>query len=408
MSHVRWAVALALAASACVAPLSTSPRQGASAQGSSTPATPPRPRETVRRASGDVLVRLANFNGERKLSVRDAAGTTLQLERKGKQVLVDGVAREEVELSGRGPWKIGERTYPGALLVRAQRDGEGLELTNRLDLEQYVAGVVASEVALWSSELETLRAQAVAARSYAVAALDERGQRRADPYLVSDTRDMAYSGRFTPKNAREKALEKALALALESTRGKVLVEDKRVVDARFHAACGGATANASDVFPEAPFECLRSVPCPACRGELGLPSEAASDTWSFTATRSSLDSLATRFRVGTRVTGLAPVREDSAGRWLEVELTGNSGAARVRFEEVRRALGADKLPSSRIDGTWPRAGAEIPGGLRFDGRGRGHGVGLCQRAARDCAKAGWPAEKILAHFYPGAKLVDWR
>jgi peptidoglycan hydrolase-like amidase len=33
---------------------------------------------------------------------------------------------------------------------------------------------------------------------------------------------------------------------------------------------------------------------------------------------------------------------------------------------------------------------------------------LCQSAARDCAKAGWSAERILAHYYPGAKLVDWR
>lgn len=408
MSRARWTVALALLAGACVAPQSTSPQHGTGAQGPNPPAIPARPRETVRRASGDVLVRLVNLGGEGKLDVRDATGKLVRLERKGTKLLVDGVAREEAELSGSGPWKIGERTYPGALLVRVRRDGDGLEVTNRLELERYVAGVVASEVALWSSELETLRAQAIAARSYAVAALDERSLRRSDPYLFSDTRDMAYSGQFTPKNAREKALEKALALALESTRGKVLVEDQRVVDARFHAACGGATANASDVFPEAPFECLRSVPCPACRGELGLPSEAASDTWSFTASRSALDSLAARFRVGAHLTGLAPVREDSAGRWLEVELSGSSGAVRARFEEVRRALGADKLPSSRIDGTWPRAGAEIPGGLRFDGRGRGHGVGLCQRAARDCAKAGWPAEKILAHFYPGAKLVDWR
>ena len=406
MRHSRWALALALAAGACVAPPSNSTRESATAQGS--PTAPPRPRETVQRASGDVLVRLVNVGGEGKLEVRDAAGRSVRLERKGSKLLVDGVARDEIELSGRGPWKIGERTYPDTLLVRVRKDGEGLEVTNRLDLERYIAGVVASEVALWSSELETLRAQAIAARSYAVAALDERSLRRSDPYLFSDTRDMAYSGQFTPKNAREKALDKALALAIDSTRGKVLLEDKRVVDARFHAACGGATANASDVFPEAPFECLSSVPCPACRGELGLPSEAASDAWSFTATRSALDSVAARFRVGTHVSGLSPARVDEAGRWLEVELEGTSGSARVRFEEVRRALGADKLPSSRIDGTWPRAGAEIPGGLRFDGRGRGHGVGLCQRAARDCAKAGWPAEKILAHYYPGATLAEWR
>ena len=72
MRHSRWALALALAAGACVAPPSNSTRESATAQGS--PTAPPRPRETVQRASGDVLVRLVNVGGEGKLEVRDAAG----------------------------------------------------------------------------------------------------------------------------------------------------------------------------------------------------------------------------------------------------------------------------------------------------------------------------------------------
>ena len=80
----------------------------------------------------------------------------------------------------------------------------------------------------------------------------------------------------------------------------------------------------------------------------------------------------------------------------------------MRFEEVRRALGADKLLSSAIESTVPRPGETIASTLRFEGRGRGHGVGLCQAAARDCAGAGWSAERILAHYYPGARVADWR
>lgn len=364
------------------------------------------PRRTARRASEDVRVRIAALAAAKSLEVRDAQGALTRIERRGAELSVEGVTRSELVLSTRGPWSIAGRTYRGSLTIRATSGASGFEVTNVLDLEDYVAGVVAAELVLWDSSLETLRAQAIAARSYAVCALDDRGTRRADPYLMSDTRDMAYGGAFQPKNARERELMALLAGAVESTRGSVLMEGERVVDARFHAACGGHTADARDISPEARFVCLRSVECPACLGKLaGI---RASAPWSATFERAQLDALAARFKLGAKLERLAPISTDSCGRWLEVELTGSSASARVRFEELRRALGAEKLPSSAIEATIPRAGDKLAGTLRFEGRGRGHGVGLCQSAARDCAKAGWSAERILAHYYPGAKLVDWR
>lgn len=401
--NARRTLALALLAmlGGCALP----PRPGAQATPIS--ASSP-PRRTVRRASGEVRVRLANLASAKALEIRDATGASVKIERAGTALVCDGVREAEALFAERGPWSVNGRSYRGTLLVRPASGASGFEVTNALDLEDYIAGVVASELVLWSASPETLRAQAIAARSYAVSALDERGARRTDPFLHSDTRDMAYAGAFVPKNEREREIAAKLARAIDSTRGRVLLEGERVVDARFHAACGGHTADARDVSPEARFECLRSVPCPACRKELGLARETAGEPWSFTAQRSALDALAQRFRVGARLERLRPVSLDSSGRWLEVELRGPTGSARVRFEEVRRALGADKLLSSAIELTVPRAGDELANSLRFEGRGRGHGVGLCQAAARDCASAGWSAERILTHFYPGARVADWR
>jgi len=395
------ALALSLALGACALP----PQQGAQVSPISASSTP---RRTLRRASGDVHVRLANLASAKSLEIRDAAGASVKIERAGAAIVCDGARQAEARFAERGPWSVNGRSYRGALLVRPGSGASGFEVTNTLDLEDYIAGVVASELVLWSANPETLRAQAIAARSYAVSALDDRGARRTDPFLQSDTRDMAYAGAFVPKNEREREIAAKLARAVESTRGRVLLEGERVVDARFHAACGGQTADARDVSPEARFECLRSVPCPACRKELGVERESAGEPWSFTAQRAALDALAQRFRVGTRLERLRPVALDSGGRWLEVELVGPSGSARVRFEELRRALGTDKLLSSAIELTVPRAGDELGSTLRFEGRGRGHGVGLCQAAARDCASAGWSAERILAHYYPGARVADWR
>lgn len=400
-AHRRVVAALALAtlAGACALPAAHGPRL------EPVSASAP-PRRTLRRASGDVNVRIAALAAAKVLEVRDSNGALTRIERRGNELSVDGSARKELALRERGPWLIAGRSYRGSLVIRAASTASGFEVTNVLDLEDYVAGVVAAELVLWNSGLETMRAQAVAARSYAVCALDDRGVRRVDAYLVSDTRDMAYAGAFQPKNARERELEARLERAIESTRGRVLMEGERVVDARFHAACGGHTADARDISPEARFECLRSVDCPACLGTLAGTS--AGEPWSATFERAQLDSLAARFKLGAKLERLSPSATDSCGRWLEVELTGTTGNARVRFEELRRALGADKLPSSAIEATVPRAGDKLASSLRFEGRGRGHGVGLCQRAASDCAKAGWTAERILAHYYPGAKLVDWR
>lgn len=364
-----------------------------------------------RRASGLIAVRLSPLESRETLEVKGTTKGTCVLVRRGDKISENGGNPvDEVQLAARGaPFEIAERRYRGGLRVRARRDGPGLEVTNLVDLEDYIAGVVAREVVLWTYDVEALRAQAIASRSYAVAALDERGRKRADPYLFSDVRDQAYEGVFVPRNARERELVLKLARALESTRGVVLLEGERVVDARFHASCGGATADARVVFPEANFECLRSVSCPACSGILpGSADTPSAAPWKWTAPREKLDEIARAWKLGTTLQRLRASKTDASGRWLEVEVEGDAATVRESFERWRRALGADKLLSSRITRMWPPAGELITGGLAFEGRGRGHGVGLCQEAARACARAGWTAERILAHYYPGARSADFR
>ncbi|HUR26950.1 MAG TPA: amidase, partial [Planctomycetota bacterium] len=77
-------------------------------------------------------------------------------------------------------------------------------------------------------------------------------------------------------------------------------------------------------------------------------------------------------------------------------------------ETVRRALKENAIASNLVLATLPRAGQDVEDGLLLTGRGRGHGVGLCQTGARALARAGWSAAEILAHYYPGSVLVDGR
>ena len=414
--------AAALAALGCAAaPPARLPERGVAEAGAriaEAPAAAPAraPRPTVRRASGAVRVRLTELEGASQLRVLGTLHGEVVLERQGELVRAApdrGPSQREVRLSP-APGSLlraGERAYPGALIVRPRVAG-GLEVVCELDIEDYVEGVVASEMAIWSAAGAALEAQAIAARSFAVAQLDARGRLAGGPTLLDDVRDQAYRGAYLPdprggRAAREVA--ERLHSAVRRTRGRVLFEDPRVVDARFHAACGGATADGAAVFPDADFACLRSVECAPCRGSLGGAREAPTELgWRWTAPRFALERLARELGLGVHLLRLAPGRRDGAGRWLEVRLEGDLAARSIPFEELRRRLSRRELASSLVTRTWPRAGETIGGGLLFEGRGRGHGVGLCQEGALALARAGWSAERILAHYYPGAARLDWR
>ena len=363
------------------------------------PSVPAVPLPTLRRARGEVAVRLTRHGSARQLGVLGTRAGETRIELTNAGLRVDGAPCAEALLTPRNSRTqlgLGGRSYAGKLRVRAAQGG--LEVTNLVDLEDYVAGVVAAEVGVWSAEPEELRAQAIAARSYAVAALDQRARKSREPYLFDDVRDQAYAGVLERESP---ALRAKLERAVASTRGEVLLEDDSVVDARFHAACGGATADGADVFPEAVHASLRGVACEPCAG-------ASDVAWRWTATRVRLDALAVHWALGAHLTGLRPTKSDAHGRWISVNLIGDARSKELPFEELRRVLGPSVLQSSRITRTWPRAGDALTGGLLFEGRGRGHGVGLCQSGARGYARRGWSAERILEHYYAGARCLDFR
>ena len=86
----------------------------------------------------------------------------------------------------------------------------------------------------------------------------------------------------------------------------------------------------------------------------------------------------------------------------------DAGERVVPFQDLRMSLGPAAVESTRVLRTWPRPGEPIRDGLFLEGHGRGHGVGLCQKGAKGYAAEGWSAEHILAHYYPGATIVDAR
>ncbi len=141
-------------------------------------------------------------------------------------------------VSTKGKW------YRGKLMVK--NDGGKLTVINDIDLESYIKGVVPSEMpASW--EYEALKAQAIAARSFALANLGKQSRLGYD--LKDNTEDQAYGGASSETNITNKAVEE--------THGLVLTYDMKIISAYYFASAGGMT-NTSIWGGSAPY--LRSVP----------------------------------------------------------------------------------------------------------------------------------------------------
>jgi stage II sporulation protein D len=193
----------------------------------------------------------ASLGGVAPWRVEDAAGVKFDLE-PGEVVVkpnlrVRGrVLQGPLTFSSPQPLVVNGRPYRGRLVVTS--DGKLLHVVDLVALEGYLKGVVPSEMpSRWPPE--ALKAQAVAARSYALANLT-RGR---DFDLYSDTRDQVYGG-IAAESPETNA-------AVDATTGRVVLYDGRVADTLFFSTSGGKTASAVDTIGKAvPY--LVSVPDP--------------------------------------------------------------------------------------------------------------------------------------------------
>jgi stage II sporulation protein D len=259
------------------------------------------------------------------------------------------------------------------VLVRAQP-----ETIEELSLEEYVAGVVSGEMPA-SFPPEALKAQAVAARSYALTRKIEAqaADRRWD--IGAGVLAQVFHGGDPKAPARA---------ATGATAGEVLALGMEPVEAYFHATCGGTTeaglpALGRDLPYLAPVECGKCAGAPGARWTVRVEPRAL-------AAAAGLGGAATAARVAVRT---------ATGRAAQVEVVAGGRRAVVAASDLRRALGYAKLPSLAFD-VRGESSAFV-----FTGRGQGHGAGLCQWGAAGMAREGKGYREILMHYYPGTEVV---
>ncbi|RDV82553.1 SpoIID/LytB domain-containing protein [Ammonifex thiophilus] len=278
--------------------------------------------------------------------------------------------------------------------LRLDLDGNALRLINELDMEDYLKGVVPGEMpASWP--LEALKAQAVAARSYAWCKVEKAGTQA--PYqLLSDTRDQVYGGMNyeQPNSSR----------AVEETRGEVLLCGGKPVAAYFCSSDGGYTERAEDVW-RYPCDYLAARPDPYDHVS-GNPHYGWQE--SFTPDQVASRLIQRGYDV-TVVEDVYVVERTATGRVKVLEVLGRNGSGQM----VRQKLGnADyvrivfglKAPASDMIKVYDPATGKLLR-ITFTGDGWGHCLGMSQWGARGMAERGFSYRDILAFYYPGAKLA---
>jgi len=321
-------------------------------------------------------IRIEIARGAKTLRV-EGGGARHEVSAREDSLVVDGAkAGSPAEFTG--PLKLDGRELRGKLQIFAERGS--LLAVNAVDLEEYVAAVVASEVSpTWPAE--ALKAQAVAARTFAVAQKVAQGA-GARAHLGASVLDQVYKGTAHPQPAPLKAAR--------DTAGEVLTWGAAPIAAYFSASCGGKSESAEAAFHLTPGT------APYLRGG---ESDIDEREWTKRIPLSEITAaLRGAGRLKSDVEGLRVSARTATGRAKTVILKTSAGEKPLPAVELRQLVGYTALPSLSFDVS--RDGDVAV----FQGKGSGHGVGLCQWGANLRAKRGDGYREILAHYYPGAEI----
>jgi len=326
-------------------------------------------------------------------------------------------------------------TYRGKGEARVTPAGT-LAGINELPLQQYLYGVVPRELPPTSQwgQPEAQKAQAVAARTYAMRGYNKRS---ADGYDLRATTDDQVYGGYSAEHPVSSA-------AVDATAGVVATYQGELIDALFSSTAGGHTADSEEAFSYSPY--LRGVPDRDIDGQWDKQADKTLEKflkddkpklllkeqkgdheigyssyyrWSYEWTMEEMSGLISALAgqdVG-RVLAINIVERGPSGRALKVDYvtekagtvsSGRDGSTRAALK-YRNAAGAIvNLPSTRIfiEPTYEQGLSGPVTGYRVYGAGFGHGVGLSQTGAAGMAAQGYTYGQILKHYYTGIELTE--
>ncbi len=270
--------------------------------------------------------------------------------------------------------------YRGQIDIACHNLNDGLQVVNYIPLEDYIQGVVPNEVPS-SWPMEALKAQAIAARTFA---LYKMSGRHGQPYdLDASTNSQVYRGWDSEKEKSN--------LAVKHTRGLVAIYQSKFIAAFYHSNCGGRTDNVRNVWGS-DIQYLNGGVCGFCDNN-------HHSRWTFEIPKAEIGARLRRHNIPvSEIQNLEIQGRDSSGRVLNIRLGHTGGSENLKASAFRMIIGADRIRSTNF------YIKDQGRSLEFNGKGWGHGVGLCQEGARGMARAGYACNEILKHYYTGIEI----
>lgn len=274
--------------------------------------------------------------------------------------------------------------YQGEFEIRlsnaAQGDKKSLLSINLIDLEAYLAGLVNKEIHS-SYPREAIKAQVIAARSYALAVAADRRKRGLSYDLLNTEADQVYQG-------IDYEDEKSWKMVRE-TSGQVLYHQGQILKAYYHSSSGGHSELPENVWGDSKKD-------EGAYSARATPWEDRSSQWAVQLS----PALGERWPDVGRLKEIKVLSVTEGKRVRSLLLTGERGHKVINGAEFRAMLGNGWVKSTLFE-VFPM---EEKKSWKLVGFGFGHGVGLSQKGARTLAKMGAKMEKILSHYYPYAQI----
>ena len=297
--------------------------------------------------------------------------------------------------SRQGMIRWNKKTFLGNLDIISDTRQNSCGLVNELNIEQYLSGVLTKELnPSWPKEV--LKAQAIAARSYALHKLNSKQVSRELGHNAYY--DLENSEKHQVTGSADEMTSTTNQAALK-TSGEILVDENgRVTPIFFHSKCGGRTLIPDQVWDNHVVS-YKNVICPFCH-------DSGKQSWDhiikmkrlvnfikWLVKRKHISSKFSFIDTNQKIT-IAPDRLKNT----KLRFFVGEEFFVIRKSLFRRYFGRVKVHSNRFKVSFTKLG------LKLFGQGKGHGVGMCQLGALDLAKRGWSYKQILSYYFPGHTL----
>ncbi len=287
--------------------------------------------------------------------------------------------------------------YRGA--IEMKKIGGRIWVINVVDVEDYLKGVVPCEIGGLSEDLiEAAKAQAVAARTYAYAHVNQYDHLGFDLYAT--IQDQVYKGTSAERELANRAIRE--------TAGEVLTYRNQPIEAKYHSTCGGRTADYNDAWPGEPPPYLRSIQCTYCEKSPHYTwSSELSRTQFYQNLRNRLEAIGHAIPASERIRRIRLKTNKRSKRVREMIVETEEHQYTIPGYQIRKALAYIGNPNGLLKSNYITIKAR-GSMITIEGRGFGHGVGMCQFGAIEQAQQGRGYRDILRYYYRGARLRRMR